>query len=52
MQFAWLVVLRDRVIAQYVHESRARRRCEIERENGVDAKVAEAWFSTGTTEVP
>jgi hypothetical protein len=52
VQFAWLVVVRDKVIAQSKSEARARRRCIKERERGVDARLAEAWFSTGTTEQP
>lgn len=52
VQFAWLVVVKDKVIAQSRNQARARRRCKAERENGVDARLAEAWFSTGTTEQP
>lgn len=53
--FSWLVVTGEQVIAKYFGkgaEARARRRCEQERAAGVKAMVAEAWWSTGTTEQP
>jgi len=41
----YVVATRALVLAYYRTESRARRRCERERESGIDAKVYEVMFS-------